>query len=387
VGADWMGPDNGDAENDEGARPGSMRPGSMRPGSMRPGSMRPGSMRPGSMRPGSMRPGSMRPGSMRPGSMRPGSMRPDESGDEPPDGWLDPDEWSADLADLFYERSAVLRLGGRLVFGEDEINVPTLGEVGPRYLTQPEVTGPKNYAPRLAVNEEKPEARLSFRRLKPRDHELGAKVVLPNRLVTDVVADPELAWALKDDLARALVLAADRAFLNGSGGAAPVGIMNTTSVPNGGAEGDLLLLVRLMLQRLRLGGVANFRSPGWVLDPETLNALCVLTSGDGLSQRGSRPALDVGVLRLVAQDGADGGVLLGYPFVVSRAAREQADGPARIFFASDWSEAWIGVRSNLIAIDVSTEAHFQSDETVIRAVMQHDFAVRRPGCFIHGTPA
>ncbi len=398
MGADWMGPDDGDNEDDEGTgarpagmrpagmRPAGMRPAGMRPAGMRPAGMRPAGMRPAGMRPAGMRPAGMRPAGMRPAGMRPAGMRPGGPPDEPPDDWLDPDEWSADLADLVCDRSALIRLGARLVCGDDEINVPVLGGAAPGYLAQPEAM--PDDAPRLAANVQKPEARVSFRRLRPRDHELAVKVVLPNRIASDVVADPDLVWALKDDLARALVLAADRAFLHGrTGGPGPVGIANTAPLPATRATGpDLLQLVRGMVRDVRAGIVADFRSPGWVLDPRTLGALSTLKTDDGLAGVGAGPAgtLDAGVVRLVVQDGADGGSLLGYPFVVSRAARVEDYGQTRIFFASDWSEAWIGVRSDLVAVDVSTEANFQTDETVIRAVMHHDFAVRRPGGFVYG---
>ena len=392
MGADWMGPDDGDDGDDEGAgtrpagmRPAGMRPAGMRPAGMRPAGMRPAGMRPAGMRPAGMRPAGMRPAGMRPAGMRPAGMRPGGPPDEPPDDWLDPDEWSADVADLVCDRSALIRLGARLVCGDEEIDVPALGDATPRYLPQPAVTRADDDVSRPAANEEKPAARVSFRRLRPRDHELAAKVVLPNRIVSDVVADPELAWALKEDLARALVLAADRAFLSGPlRGPGPVGIANTAGVAVAGAAPDPLQLVRSMVRGRRLDAAAEFRSPGWVLDPPTLEALCTTTTANGLVAGLPGATLDTGAIRLVVQDGADGGSLLGYPFVVSRAVRDEDAGQTRIFFASDWSEAWIGVRSDLVAVDVSTQAHFQTDETVIRAVMNHDFAVRRPGGFVYG---
>ena len=37
----------------------------------------------------------------------------------------------------------------------------------------------------------------------------------------------------------------------------------------------------------------------------------------------------------------------------------------------------------MVAVDVSVDAHFQSDETVVRAVVNHDFLLRRPRFFIY----
>ena len=84
--------------------------------------------------------------------------------------------------------------------------------------------------------------------------------------------------------------------------------------------------------------------------------------------------------RLLAYDGRDGGTLLGYRFLVSAAAMD--GGVNRMYFSSDWTEAWVAADRELVTIDVSTDAHFETDETVVRAVMHHDFAVRRPEFFV-----
>jgi hypothetical protein len=69
--------------------------------------------------------------------------------------------------------------------------------------------------------------------------------------------------------------------------------------------------------------------------------------------------------------------------MVSAATEDAAAGKTRIHLSSDWSEAWIGVEHEPVTVSISVDAEFQSDETVIRAVMNHDFLLRRPGYFLY----
>ena len=136
--ADWPGPGGEDPYDEAspfdwrpagmrpaGMRPAGMRPAGMRPAGMRPAGMRPAGMRPAGMRPAGMRPAGMRPAGMRPAGMRPAGMRP--AGMRPYDDAADrltsTREWSADVACLFCEYSAVLRLGGRLAYDVTELPI------------------------------------------------------------------------------------------------------------------------------------------------------------------------------------------------------------------------------------------------------------------------
>jgi HK97 family phage major capsid protein len=82
---------------------------------------------------------------------------------------------------------------------------------------------------------------------------------------------------------------------------------------------------------------------------------------------------------LLCLDGADGGEFLGYPFVVSTAAFD--GGSHRMYLSADWRQAWIGVDGVLVDVDISADVHFQTDETVIRATMAHDFGLARLEAF------
>jgi HK97 family phage major capsid protein len=282
----------------------------------------------------------------------------------------------------------VIRLGARVVFDEDGFSVPAieprLGVQG--YLRQPAVTDPRSdEEPKLAESEEKRPTGLSQRRLRPREHELAVKVALPNQLMRDVVEYPELAWALKEDIAEVLAFRADQAFLNGAGNPEPLGICNTAGVATAGIAAiwpprtgtDRLNATRAVVEQLRRVG-QPFRNPGWILHPSTLDTLASPGVGTLASPRVEGTRADT--TRLLAYDGRDGGTLLGYRFLVSAAAMD--GGVNRMYFSSDWTEAWVAADRELVTIDVSTDAHFETDETVVRAVMHHDFAVRRPEFFV-----
>jgi HK97 family phage major capsid protein len=216
--------------------------------------------------------------------------------------------------------------------------------------------------------------------------------------VRSLADSPEIAWGLKQDLAHALAVQADRAFLQGDPpGLAPVGIRRTVAVqPNAVPDdpNDILQIVRTMVGAIRRREQVRFGCAGWILHPYWVDALTRLLTAD-YQQMGWGMGLDAASTNLLAPDGHDGGTLLGFPFISTRAAtgmRDDGQGGvdqtrAWIHFSADWSEAWIAAHPGVVTVDVSTDAHFQSDETVVRAVVNHDFLVRRPEFFTYADVA
>jgi Phage capsid family len=355
-GTDWD--DDGFSERPFGGRPVGGRPYGGRPYGGRPYGGRPFGGRDDDDRPFGGRPYGGRPFGGRPFGGRPYGGR----------AVLDPDEWSADVAELVCQRSAVIRLGATVVSGEHELRVPMINST----------PGAPDY---VGEGDEKPRLERRELTLRPRDHELAAKVVLSDKVARDIAADPLLALAVKDDLAEALALRADRAFLSGAG-PGPVGIAGLPGVTQTPAATNLLDTGRALLTAIRnVDPLLNppFRAPGWVLHPATLDQLA--RSAAAPPWPPSSPVdltveMFPGLLRL---DGADGGEFLGYPFVVSAAAFD--GGTRRIYFSADWRHAWIGVDGALVVVDISAEVHFQTDETVIRATMSHDFGLARGEAF------
>jgi HK97 family phage major capsid protein len=364
--------DDGYSERPFGGRPFGGRPYGGRPYGGRPYGGRPFGGRPEDDRPFGGRPYGGRPYGGRPYGGRPFGGRPfggrpfgGRQGEEEGRPVLDPDEWSADVAELVCQRSAVIRLGATVVADEYELRASTIDATSrpaaPDYVKE---GGKKPILGRRELT------------LRPRDHELAAKIVLPDRVARDIAADPLLALAVKEDLAEALALRADRAFLGGAG-PGPVGVAGL--VPSVGAVTDIVTTGRALLKQIRTVApplTPTFRAPGWVLHPTTL---------DVLVQEPARPSpttvetVDMVSGGLLCLDGADGGEFLGYPFVVSAAAFD--GGSRRMYFSADWRQAWIGVDGVLVDVDFSFDVHFQTDETVIRATMAHDFDLARREAF------
>ena len=227
----------------------------------------------------------------------------------------------------------------------------------------------------MEEKEEKPLLELRELKLRPRDHELAAKVVVPDRVAGDIARDPVLALAIKEDLAEALgwlrIRPSSRVRTRAAGWncqCRPGRCCRARSADGGAGSRRAMRTVDPLLNPV-------FRAPGWIIHPATLDALAnTLIPGPPPSA----PVVDM-VIALLRSDGADTGQLLGYPFVVSAAAFDGTD--RRLYFSADWREAWIGVDGALVEIAISTEAHFQADETVIRATMSHDFVLRRKDAF------
>jgi HK97 family phage major capsid protein len=422
--ADWRGPLSDDDYGDDmerpvgmrpvgmrpvGMRPVGTRPVGMRPVGMRPVGMRPVGMRPVGMRPVGMRPVGMRPVGMRPVGMRPVGMRDDGTGDDADAGvgYLDPDEWSADVAELFCGYSAVLRLGGRLAYEVTDLPISAWPIRNAEYVPEPPSVD-ENLAARTveqdqataratattAMNDS--ETRLYYRRLSPRSHELTARIVMPNRLVRSIVEHPELAFGLKQDLAYALACRADAGFLHGNPAAKlPRGITHIgRALQQAGLRDDPLKAARAMISQLRTHRRVRFDSAGWVLHPKALDALTKVITKNAQNARqradSDGTSLDsLGSSELLVHDGTDGGVLLGYPFVVTEAAEDDpaaATRRSRMYFSSDWGAAWVAATRPLVEVDFSGDIRFEHDETVVRAIMHHDFALSRPEFFIYTQP-
>jgi hypothetical protein len=392
----WDDDPEGDAPPDErpfgtrpfGTRPFGTRPFGTRPFGTRPFGTRPFGTRPFGTRPFGTRPFGTRPFGTRPFGTRPFGTRDDEQGGE----GLDPAQWSTDIADLFCAMSATVRLGARIVYDVENLLIPNR-RVDAVYLSPPDRLDSAAKLLDAEESDEEPAAAgkrtaaladacvtAGQRLLRPSEHELSVQIVVRNSLIRAVERHPDVADALKQDIARALVFAADSAFLHGGQGeAGPAGIVEFGFELDHGANDNALELARALLRRLRVKAPKRFENPGWVIDPATLDELTRLQTAEHVPPA-ERTTKTLDATRLLKLDGLDGGKLLGYPFLVSRAATE-ANRKSRIYFSSDWTEAWIAAGSDLVCVDFSTDAAFSTDSTIVKAVMNHDFVVRRPGLF------
>ena len=172
----------------------------------------------------------------------------------------------------------------------------------------------------------------------------------------------ELSFTLKSDLADGLARGADSAFL---AGAKPRGISARADLEVTKAA-SVLETVRAVVTNLREKQEApEFRQPGWILHPRTLDDLTRSPVGDTLDK-----------YRLLRLDRADGGTLAGFPFVTSPGTVEAEPPPTRVYFAADWSDAFVGIGERPVIVDTPAAPEV-SGATVIRASMTADFILRR----------
>lgn len=357
-GAGWEDEDEF-ADRPIGARPIGARPIGARPIGARPIGARPIGARPIGARPIGARPIGARPIGARPIGARQWAAASGGAA-------FDPDEWGADIGELLCERSAVMRLGATVVFGTDELQVPVSNPaVGFR---APGKAGQAPGATPPAV-------------LRPGDWGLEASVSLPVRAWPGLESNADLAFSVKVDLAEALALGADQAFLRGAVVGGPGGIgdqVARTGPANGGGQ---------RLQRLRdlaaaVRAALPARNAGWILHPGVLDDLARFLTRDGVTQSAQGRGVDT--FQLLRPDGADGGTLLGFPFLTSAAA---SDGNRRLVYcAADWQEAWIGLDPYLVTVGVrgagaGAAAAAGPEEVVITASMPLDFTLRQPAAF------
>jgi hypothetical protein len=360
-GSDWQGEGSEESEGPTdrpygarpyGARPYGARPYGARPYGARPYGARPYGARPYGARPYGARPYGARPYGARPYGARPYGARPYlESGH----GGFDPAEWGEDICELALSRSAVVTLGATVASSDEELWIPAATPTAIFRGTAPPVPPPTAVA--ISLN--------------PREERLEAWVSVPDALFRHLGENPEVADALKSDLADSLARGADAAFLDGPRPPLPGRIGALAGLT---PTGSLLSMVLSIVAEIRGKPSVDFRSAGWILHPRTLDALT----------RFVPPAPDdaptLKEFCLLKLDGADGGMLVGLPFVTSEAVAVREAAEPRIYFAADWGDAWVGVAGTPVTVDTPVEPSVTS-EVVIRASMALDFALRRDDGF------
>lgn len=295
-------------------------------------------------------------------------------------GFLVPIEIAEDILTIARSRSAVMRLGPRVVSVRKELD-----------LTSMSAGATASYVAENALIPVSEETFAQGVLLKPK--ELAALVPVSNRLLRDAADSPDVEQVVRSDLAEVLALAQDFAFVMGTGGLSPLGIRTqpgTTAAPNLGANGRAPTFddLKAMVAGVRAAN-APFLRPGWVFNPRLLTTLEQLKDSTG------RYLLEAGLLEFDATGG--GGKLLNFPFattgqIPTNLARGTSNDATFIIFSSDWEEFWVGEEQGL-EVDLSGEAAYSTDggttwhssfqerQTLFRATMTHDAAPRRPAWF------
>ena len=354
-----------------GARPFGARDEDDRPFGARPFGARPfgardeDDERPFGARPFGARPFGARPFGARPFGARPFGARP--FGARGGDGPFDAHQWATDIAELVCEYSAAIRVGSTLVFGDSEVQVPVANAAAG--FRAPGAAGPAPVATAQVL-------------LQPGEWQLEVNITAPLGVVSGVAARPDLAATLKVDLAEALARGLDQAALVGSAaGPGPQGIENLLLPTPGPGQAQLLRWVRDMANLVRANNPV--RSPAWILTPSALTAIAEFLTGDGLvaaGGAGAPPGRSVDTFQILTYNGADGGTLLGYPFLMGRVMPTPGGPQPKIgvYFSVDWREALIGLDPSTVTVGIRGGPGALVQVT---AMMPLDFNLRWPPAF------
>jgi HK97 family phage major capsid protein len=296
-------------------------------------------------------------------------------------GVLVANEVAVEIVQLLRARSAIMRLGPRVVPVSKSLSVTSISSGAAAYY--------------VGENAAIPVSEPTFAQIPlliPK--ELAALVPVSNRLLRDAAVSPSVEQVLREDLAQIMALRQDLAFIQGTGtGGEPLGLRNapgTTPGPSLGANGGIpdFDALKDLVGALRNVN-APFMNPGFLFNPKVISVLEKIKDSTG------RYIADTGLMTFDRNGG--GGTLLNFPFVTTtqiptNITTGSSTNTTYIVFSSDWTEAWVGENESL-TIEASSEATYTPDggvtyvsawqnrQTVFRAVTAHDFALRRPELF------
>ena len=278
-------------------------------------------------------------------------------------GFLVPPEFSQQVIELLRPMTVVRRMG------------PMVLPMTSGSMRIPKITA-GSAASYVGENTNLPKTQPTFGQINLVFKKLAALVPVSNDLMR--YSSPGADAIVRSDLVRAMAQREDQAFLRDDG---------TNSTPKGlrfwAPAGNLLLMTGTdvladittdlgkIIQKLRDANVPMTR-PGWLMAPRTERRLMTIQNTSGFF-----------VFRPEMLDGR----LWTFPYAVTtQIPTNLGAGTESELYLVDFDDAVIGESQNLI-LDVSTEAAyhdganvvaaFSLDQTVIRAISEHDFALRR----------
>mgnify|MGYP001576008163 CR=1 FL=1 len=286
-------------------------------------------------------------------------------------GFLIPEQFSQDVIELLRPMSVVRSLAGRtLPMPTGTLNIPKITDGSTAYYQ-----GENTNATKSA---------LKTGNLKLTWKKLIALVPLSNDLVR--YSSPSADSIVRTDMVRAIAQRENQAFLRDDGtNAGPKGLRywanpatNILDVSNPTFDRATVAtdLGRCILRLVDAN--VPLSKPGWLMAPRTWNYLRMLQTTTGA---------------FIYQAEMNNGLLLGNPYKwstqiptnLSDHGRTTNGGETEIYFA-DFDDVIVGDAMSL-RVDASMEATyvdggntvsaFSQDQTVIRAITEHDFAVRR----------
>jgi HK97 family phage major capsid protein len=275
-------------------------------------------------------------------------------------GFLVPESYSSEIIELLRNQAIVRRAGA--------MTMPLING----NLSVPKLTAGST-ASYIGENSNISSSQPSMGQIRMTARTLAALVPISNQLIR--FSSPQADSVVRDDLVSGLAVTEDAAFLRDQGlGAAPKGIRYWANSANvfataGTSAANVETDLKGAINKLESNNVRMIR-PVWFLSPRTKNALWVLRDANG---------------NLVFPEIRDGN-LWGYPVFVSNNVPTNLGGGAESeIYLVDMADAVIAEDQSIV-IDVSDTAAyhdgsnviaaFSQDQTVVRAIMRHDFAMR-----------
>lgn len=283
-------------------------------------------------------------------------------------GFLVPEQFSQDVVELLRPQSIIRSMVGQTIqMPVGSLNIPKIVEGSSAYYQGENTNATKST--------------LKTGNLKLSWKKLISLVPLSNDLVR--YSSPGADAIVRNDMIRAMAQRENQAFLRDPGtDATPKGLryqMDPSGLLDVSNPTYTIQTVATDLGRCVLQLVNNnvpLSKPGWAFAPRIWNYLRMLQTTTGA---------------FIYQAEMNQGLLLGYPYKWSTQIPVNLSDHGRtneteIYFA-DFDDVVIGESMNL-RIDASQEAAymdgatlisaFSQDQTVVRAITEHDFGVRRP---------
>jgi HK97 family phage major capsid protein len=275
-------------------------------------------------------------------------------------GFLVPESYSSEIIELLRNQAIVRRAGA--------MTMPLVNG----NLSVPKLTAGST-ASYIGENTNISSSQPTMGQIRMTARTLAALVPISNQLIR--FSSPQADSVVRDDLVSGLAVTEDAAFLRDQGlSAAPKGIRYWANSGNvfasaGTTAANIETDFKGAINKLESNNVRMIR-PVWFMSPRTKNALWVLRDVSGA---------------LIFPELRDGN-LWGYPVLVSNNIPTNlgSGSDSEIYFV-DMADAVIAEDQSIV-IDVSDTAAyhdgsnviaaFSQDQTVIRAIMRHDFAMR-----------
>ena len=279
-------------------------------------------------------------------------------------GYLVPEEYSSQLIEYLRPLAVVRRMN------------PVIIPMETGTMSMPAVTGGAS-AEYIGEGTNVPKSQPTFGQVKLTWKKLACLVPISNDLIR--FSSPKADEVVRNDLVGAMAQREDAAFIRDDGNNdKPKGLLNWIATANKFDANETVNLANVTIDLAKAiyylrKNETKFLNCGWILSPGSELYLRTIRDSNG---------------NFAFKGEMDQGRLFGFPFgVTTQVPDNLGDGEdeSEIYFV-DFADAAIG-ESSRVEIEISSEAAyydgsnvvsaFSLDQTVLRAIARHDFAMRR----------